>query len=618
MATQKRFLAKNGLDNNSLTITNVADPVNVTDVANKQFVTTTVGAKANIASPTFTGTPAAPTATAGTNTTQLATTAFVLANAPASSTVVSTAFTIPASITPSANILVSMTGTVLLNNATISSFEVTSWNGTVTNVAATANAATFNIAASATIGQVLTISVVAIDNYGNRSSSVSHTTTVTAHAAPTGTITINKPTSVMQSSTGNQISFTGGTAYDGATITYQINASGNPQYTFSKTSNIASGEVVTFTAPSVGSDTTINFTVQMNDSLGASSSPQATSIQTIIANITGVVLLTTGADGGGWAHIDASGNTITSPTAVTNNNIDCSSNPSFAGNSVFTLTDVTIDGQAMVRVPKFYYKTAVIASGANAGKTAWWVSDVAIAGFTIHPAFMSGGVEIAQFYYGKYQARMDGSKLGSLSGGLPAVSRSLTQFLADANARNVSGVTGFQLHSFWQWSAIQWLYLIENKTANSQTKSGAGNTSSSAAVNVESAAAIYRGIVGLWGNVWQWMDGFKSDASNIIQTWDTNGNKTWVSSGVSGANLNGTYPLTINTTSTLAPAFIAATLTSTSTSATFPDYQYCSANNYPFTGGHWASGSNGGLWSLNCSGGASVSNTYLGARLAKV
>ena len=37
--------------------------------------------KANIASPTFTGTPAAPTAAVGTNTTQVATTAFVLANA---------------------------------------------------------------------------------------------------------------------------------------------------------------------------------------------------------------------------------------------------------------------------------------------------------------------------------------------------------------------------------------------------------------------------------------------------------------------------------------------------------------------------------------------------------
>lgn len=38
---------------------------------------TSVNAKAPTASPTFTGTPAAPTAAAGTNSTQLATTAFV-------------------------------------------------------------------------------------------------------------------------------------------------------------------------------------------------------------------------------------------------------------------------------------------------------------------------------------------------------------------------------------------------------------------------------------------------------------------------------------------------------------------------------------------------------------
>ena len=40
-------------------------------------IATAVATKADIVSPTFTGTPAAPTATAGTNTTQIATTAFV-------------------------------------------------------------------------------------------------------------------------------------------------------------------------------------------------------------------------------------------------------------------------------------------------------------------------------------------------------------------------------------------------------------------------------------------------------------------------------------------------------------------------------------------------------------
>jgi hypothetical protein len=40
-------------------------------------LSTSLAAKADLASPNFTGTPAGPTATAGTNTTQLATTAFV-------------------------------------------------------------------------------------------------------------------------------------------------------------------------------------------------------------------------------------------------------------------------------------------------------------------------------------------------------------------------------------------------------------------------------------------------------------------------------------------------------------------------------------------------------------
>jgi hypothetical protein len=48
-----------------------------TQLATTAFVTTADALKANLASPTFTGTPAAPTASAGTSTTQLATTAFV-------------------------------------------------------------------------------------------------------------------------------------------------------------------------------------------------------------------------------------------------------------------------------------------------------------------------------------------------------------------------------------------------------------------------------------------------------------------------------------------------------------------------------------------------------------
>jgi hypothetical protein len=53
-----------------------SDPITIAE-SQVTNLTTDLAAKAPLASPTFTGTPAAPTATAGTNTTQLATTAFV-------------------------------------------------------------------------------------------------------------------------------------------------------------------------------------------------------------------------------------------------------------------------------------------------------------------------------------------------------------------------------------------------------------------------------------------------------------------------------------------------------------------------------------------------------------
>jgi len=54
-----------------------AGGTNSTQIATTSFVTTAGNLKADLASPTFTGVPAAPTAAASTNTTQIATTAFV-------------------------------------------------------------------------------------------------------------------------------------------------------------------------------------------------------------------------------------------------------------------------------------------------------------------------------------------------------------------------------------------------------------------------------------------------------------------------------------------------------------------------------------------------------------
>ena len=65
-----------GSDNVSITTT-VADDSHNHTIANVDNLQTTLDAKAPLASPTFTGTPTAPTPATTTNTTQIATTAFV-------------------------------------------------------------------------------------------------------------------------------------------------------------------------------------------------------------------------------------------------------------------------------------------------------------------------------------------------------------------------------------------------------------------------------------------------------------------------------------------------------------------------------------------------------------
>lgn len=334
------------------------------------------------------------------------------------------------------------------------------------------------------------------------------------------------------------------------------------------------------------------------------------------ANVAGVALLQAGGDGGTWAYVDGDGNTVAAPgTAYFN------AHPVFGG-----MQDVTIDGQNMVRIPAFYIRRAVIASGANAGKEAWWISDQPLPGYRRHPAFRHAGADIEQIYVGKYQASMEGSKLASKPGVLPAVSRSLTQFIADANARNASGVTGFMLWSVFHWSAIQWLYLVENATMNSQTKTGQGRVNASSAANVDAAdvaQATYRGIVGLWGNIWQWMDGLKT-VSGVVNLWDQNGNKSWVSTKKRQAADGTIYPTTFMDGQgagwDLEDVFLGDTGPTSNSNATAPDYQYMNSSGeyFPVVGGYWGHAAHAGLWDVYVGYAASSANSNVGARLAKV
>ena len=74
--------ATNFATKDSLLVTDPAKIIKGTEIDNEyNAISSAIASKADTNSPTLTGTPAAPTATAGTNTTQIATCAFVLANA---------------------------------------------------------------------------------------------------------------------------------------------------------------------------------------------------------------------------------------------------------------------------------------------------------------------------------------------------------------------------------------------------------------------------------------------------------------------------------------------------------------------------------------------------------
>ena len=129
--------------------------------------------------------------------------------------VVSAAYTMPSTVATGGSLVLTLSGTSALVGGSVASFEITDWNAAVTTTAATANAASKTLTASTTVNQVLSVSVVAIDNYGNRSLPVVHTSTVVSVSINAVTITspANAATGITATPTisGNSFGVTNGT-----------------------------------------------------------------------------------------------------------------------------------------------------------------------------------------------------------------------------------------------------------------------------------------------------------------------------------------------------------------------------------------------------------------------
>lgn len=393
-------------------------------------------------------------------------------------------------------------------------YEVQIGSGAWTDVPAVNGSATFTFTPTGTAGQQLSISVVAVDKLENLSVVASATTEqIIASISPA---VILSPTAGEQSVslspvlTLSPMSVLGGIAdtakylqvqiakdADFTTVVFDTGETGSPTTSVSVTPPL--DRITTFYARAKWEGTTF----------GKGTWSAVVSFETLDALVVGVCQTTDGSVGQSFARIDMNGNApVENPVFNTH--------PVYAG-----IQQATIDGQHMIGYPKFFVKREVLATGAYTGKDARMLSDVALPGYDIHPAFLAkdGTNALDMVWLGKYQACDAGSsKAGSLPSKTPLVNIDFNTMKTRCTNRNTGGVSGFHLWNVHELSIVQLMMLIEFAGTDMQTLVGRGHVDNnpSGVQNVDHAKVLeasWRGLTGIWGNIWQMCDGFRCGAS---------------------------------------------------------------------------------------------------------
>lgn len=266
----------------------------------------------------------------------------------------------------------------------------------------------------------------------------------------------------------------------------------------------------------------------------------------------------------------------------------------------------------MVFIPEFY-----IAAKRNGTKQYFYVSDKPKSGFTKHPG--------SNKYIGKYHMTRGGY---SISVGEPVVS--ITRDTARNKAKSIG--QKFHLYDFATYCAIIFLYIVEFADWNCQSKIGQGCTNNSSSINsggtdsmtyhtgrasgTDGKTAVqYRWIENLWGNVYQFIDGFNANGTTAYYCTDPSEYADNTSSGYTNiGTLSGSgwiKDLTVTDNGLLIPK------TSGGSGTTYvPDYVYSSSDwRVLYVGGGWSDGSDAGLLYFHASNTSSNSYSSLSARL---
>lgn len=271
--------------------------------------------------------------------------------------------------------------------------------------------------------------------------------------------------------------------------------------------------------------------------------------------------------------------------------------------------------QTMVFIPEFY-----VAQKRSGTKQYFYISDNPKTGFTKHPG--------SRKYVGKYHAANDYCR--SMTKSSPWVNCTRTDFRK--GVKNI-GSTKFHLYDFATYCALIWLYIVEFADWDTQSKIGRGYVDSNnsainsgetdsmtyhtgrGAGNDGSTAVQYRWIENLWGNVFQWVDGFNASGTTAYYCTDPS---QYADDTTTGYTQIGTLPasgwikdLTVTDNGLLIPKTVGGSET------TFiPDYAYSSSGWRGLNvGGNWGGGSCAGLLCFDADYTSSSSSLGISARL---
>ena len=269
----------------------------------------------------------------------------------------------------------------------------------------------------------------------------------------------------------------------------------------------------------------------------------------------------------------------------------------------------------MVFIPEFY-----VAAKRNGTKQYFYVSDKPKTGMTKHPG--SGK------YIGKYHMNSGGNGYSKTS---QAPYVNITRATARSKAKSVG--SKFHLYDFATYCAITFLYVVEFADWNCQSKVGQGYTNNNSSVinsggtdsmtyhtgrasGTDGKTAVqYRWIENLWGNVYQWVDGFNANGTTAYYCLD---HSEYADDTATGYTQIGALPasgwikdLTVTDNGLLIPKTVGGSET------TFiPDYAYSSSGwRVLCVGGSWGNGSYAGLLCFDAYDSSSSSGSVFSARL---